>query len=220
MHRVFESCSSRCSRTRVRSASPSQGWHGRSALPSLAPKALRLQRGAEEVRVYVRLPEDERDAIADIEALIVQAPSGERVPLTHVAALSMGTSPPTIRRKDGQARVVTVTADVDDSVITGGEANAVLEDSILAELTASNPELTYSFGGEQQQQLESLDSLYRGFMLAMLVIFALLAIALASYGRPFNRHGDRAVRIDRRDPWAPGAWRRAERGVPSLASLA
>ena len=147
-------------------------------------EALRLQRGAEEVRVYVRLPEDERDAIADIEALIVQAPSGERVPLTHVAALSMGTSPPTIRRKDGQ-RVVTVTADVDDSVITGGEANAVLEDSILAELTASNPELTYSFGGEQQQQLESLDSLYRGFMLAMLVIFALLAIALASYGRPF-----------------------------------
>ncbi|MYE25314.1 MAG: efflux RND transporter permease subunit [Gammaproteobacteria bacterium] len=147
-------------------------------------EALRLQRGAEEVRVYVRLPEDERDAIADIEALIVQAPSGERVPLTHVAALSMGTSPPTIRRKDGQ-RVVTVTADVDDSVISGGEANAVLEDSILAELTASNPELTYSFGGEQQQQLESIDSLYRGFMLAMLVIFALLAIALASYGRPF-----------------------------------
>ncbi len=147
-------------------------------------EALRLQRGAEEVRVYVRLPEDERDAIADIEALIVQAPSGERVPLTHVAALSMGTSPPTIRRKDGQ-RVVTVTADVDDSVISGGEANAVLEDSILAELTGSNPELTYSFGGEQQQQLESLDSLYRGFMLAMLVIFALLAIALASYGRPF-----------------------------------
>ena len=147
-------------------------------------EALRLQRGPEEVRVYVRLPQDERDAVADIEAIIVQAPSGERVPLTHVAALSMGTSPPTIRRKDGQ-RVVTVTADVDESVITGGEANAVLEDSILAELAASNPELTYSFGGEQQQQLESLDSLYRGFMLAMLVIFALLAIALASYGRPF-----------------------------------
>lgn len=147
-------------------------------------EALRLQRGPEEVPVYVRLPEGERDAIADVEAIIVQAPSGERVPLTHVAALTMGTSPPTIRRKDGQ-RVVTVTADVDESVITGGEANAVLEDSILAELTASNPELTYSFGGEQQQQLEGLNSLYRGFLLAMLVIFALLAIALASYGRPF-----------------------------------
>ena len=147
-------------------------------------EALRLQRGAEEVRVFVRLPEDERDAIADIEAIIVQAPSGVRVPLTHVAELGMGTSPPAIRRKDGQ-RVVTVTADVDDSVITGGEASAVLEDSILAELTASNPELAYSFGGEQQQQIESLDALYRGFILAMLVIFALLAIALASYGRPF-----------------------------------
>ncbi len=147
-------------------------------------QALRIQRGPEEVRVYVRLPEDERDAITDVESYVVRTPVGAEVPLGQVATLSMGTSPPSIRRKDGQ-RVATVTADVNESVISGGEANAVLRDNILAELTTADPELTYSFGGEQQRQIESLDALYRGFLLAMLLIFALLATALSSYGKPF-----------------------------------
>ena len=98
--------------------------------------------------------------------------------------MAMGTSPPAIRREDGQ-RVITVIADVDETAISAGEANAVLQDTVLAELTAANPELTFSFGGEQQQQLQSLDALYRGFALAMLAIFALLAIPLRSYVKPF-----------------------------------
>ena len=147
-------------------------------------QALRIQRGSEEVRVYVRLPAGERDAITDVESYVVRTPAGAEVPLGHVATVHMGTSLPSVRRKDGQ-RVVTVTADVDENQISGAEANATLQESILASLTAAYPELTYSFGGEQQQQIESLDALYRGFLLAMLLIFALLAIALSSYGKPF-----------------------------------
>ena len=147
-------------------------------------EALRVQRGGEEVRVYVRLPADERNAITDIEGYLLRTPNGAEVPLHQVASLSSGTSPPAVRREDGQ-RVVTVTADVDSTVISGGEANGILEDTILAELVGSDPELTYSFGGEQQQQLESVDSLYRGFAIALLLIFALLAIPLRSYTKPF-----------------------------------
>ena len=147
-------------------------------------EALRVQRGGEEVRVYVRLPADERNAITDIESYLLRTPNGAEVPLHQVASLSSGKSPPAIRREDGQ-RVVTVTADVDSTVIGGGEANGILEDVILAELVAADPELTYSFGGEQQQQIESLDSLYRGFAIALLLIFALLAIPLRSYTKPF-----------------------------------
>ena len=147
-------------------------------------EALRVQREREEVRVYVRLPSDERDAITDIEGYLIRTPTGAEVPLKQVASMRMGTSPPAVRRKDGQ-RVVTVTADVHEKVISAGEANEVLEDRILAELSAANPALTFSFGGEQQQQLESLDALYRGFALAMLAIFALLAIPLGSYRKPF-----------------------------------
>ena len=70
-------------------------------------------------------------------------------------------------------------------MISGGDANGVLENTILAQLMAADSELTYPIGGEQQQQLESLDALYRGLVLAMLVIFASLAIPLRSYVGPF-----------------------------------
>ena len=147
-------------------------------------EALRVQREREEVRVYVRLPADERDAITDVEGYLIRTDTGAEVPLRQVASMRMGTSPPAVRRKDGQ-RVVTVTADVHEEVISAGEANEILENRILAELSVANPALTISFGGEQQQQLESLDALYRGFALAMLAIFALLAIPLGSYRKPF-----------------------------------
>ena len=144
----------------------------------------RVQRGRDEVRVFVRLPAGERESITDVERYLIHAPGGAEVPMSQIATLTSGISPPAIRRRDGQ-RVVTVIADVDSTVITGAEANSVLLDSILPELTAANPDLTYVFGGEQQQQLDSLDSLYRGFAMAMLMIFALLAIPLRSYSKPF-----------------------------------
>ncbi len=147
-------------------------------------EAVRVQRGREEVRVYVRLPADERNSITDVEGYLLRTPSGAEVPVTSVASLNPGVSPPAVRRRDGQ-RVVTVTADVDPTVISGGEANSILVDSILADLTAVYPDLTYTFGGEQQEQLESLGALYRGFAIALLMIFVLLAIPLRSYTKPF-----------------------------------
>ena len=134
-------------------------------------EALRIQRRGEDVPVYVRLPTDERNAITDVESYFVRTPSGAHVPLRHVAVLAMGNSAPSIQRKDGK-RVVTVTADVDDAVISGAEASAFLSDTVLAELGAVDPQFTYSFGGEQQQQIDSLNALYWGFALAMLFIFA------------------------------------------------
>ena len=157
-------------------------WQTRAAF--FGAEAVRVQRGRDEVRVYVRLPEEQRNAITDVESYRLRTPTGADVPVSSVASLSLGTSPPAIRRQDGQ-RIITVTADVDPSVISAATANDIVENTILAELIDENPELTYTFGGEQQQQLDSLDGLFRGFLIALLMIFALLAIPLRSYTKPF-----------------------------------
>ncbi|MDE2803958.1 MAG: efflux RND transporter permease subunit [Gemmatimonadota bacterium] len=146
-------------------------------------EALRVQRGREDMRVYVRLPEDERNAIADVEGYLVRTPGGGEVPLARVASVRFGRSPTTIRRKDGQ-RVLTVTGDVNINVVTGDEMTNILDRSILPELVSRNPGLTYSFGGEQQEQVESFSALGGGFALALLAIYALLAIPFGSYTKP------------------------------------
>ena len=157
-------------------------WQTRAAF--FGAEAVRVQRGGDEVRVYVRLPEEQRHSITDVEGYWLRTPTGADVPLSQVASLRMSTSPTIIRRQDGQ-RIVTVSADVDPAVVSAATANDILENTILAGLVAENPELTYTFGGEQQQQLDSLGGLYRGFVIALLMIFVLLAIPLRSYTKPF-----------------------------------
>ena len=146
-------------------------------------EAVRVQRGREEVRVYVRLPEEERNTIADVEEYLVRTPTGGEVPLGRVASVRMGSSPTAIRRTDGE-RVITVTADVDREVVTGPEVTDQLAASVLPELAAREPGLSHSFGGEQQEQVDSFGALAGGFALALLAIYALLAIPFGSYTKP------------------------------------
>ena len=146
-------------------------------------EALRVQRGREEMRVYVRLPEDERDAISDIESFLVRTPRGGQVPLGQVASVRFGDSPTTIQRRDGE-RILTVTADVNTAVTAEGEAADLLERTVLPDLADRNPGLAYSFAGAQQEATESLAALVVAFALALLAIYALLAIPQRSYTKP------------------------------------
>ena len=146
-------------------------------------EALRVQRGREEVGVYVRLAAADRNSVSDVERYLARTPAGGTVPVSRVAAVTVHSSPPSISRRDGR-RIVTVSADVDPTVATGNEVNAVLKGTVLPDLASANPGLTYSLGGEQRQQIESLDAVLRGFLLALLLIYALLAVPLRSYTRP------------------------------------
>ena len=146
-------------------------------------EALRVQRGREDVRVYVRLPERERNAIADVGDYMIRTPTGGQVMLGRVAQVSFGSSPTTIRRKEGQ-RILTITGDVDPAIVTGQVASRELEEVIIPPISAGDSRLAVHFGGEQQEQQESFSSIGRGFILALVVIYALLAIPFGSYIQP------------------------------------
>ena len=146
-------------------------------------ESYRLQRGQDEVRVYVRLPADERNAVEDLNDYRIRAPGGAEVPLEEVATVSLGYSPTQINRQDGR-RVVTVTADVDPTVTTGGNATARLERATLPKLKAQLPNLSYQFGGQQREQRKAQGSLQIGFLLALFAIYGLLAIPFRSYVQP------------------------------------
>lgn len=146
-------------------------------------EALRVQRGREEVRVYVKLPENERNAISDLEDYRIRTNEGAFVPLSEVAELSFTNSPSSIKRRNSR-RVVTILAEVDPSVVTGEEVSALLDKRILPALQEDISGLSYEFTG-QGRDLELIKShLLRNFGLAILAIYALLAVAFRSYFQP------------------------------------
>ncbi|MDT8367950.1 MAG: efflux RND transporter permease subunit [Longimicrobiales bacterium] len=146
-------------------------------------EALRVQRGTEDIRVYVRLPEHERDAIADVEEYRIRTPDGGQIPIGQVATLTLGTSPTAIRRRDGR-RVVTVTARVNNAVTSADEVNRALETGVLATLLERDSNLLSQFGGSTQDQTEASGAISMGLVLALVVIYALLAIPFGSYVQP------------------------------------
>ncbi len=146
-------------------------------------EAVRVQRGRQDVRVYVRLPEEERNSIADVEQLRVRVPSGGFTSLASVAEARFTEAPATIRREDGR-RAVTISADVDEAAITSTEATRFIEAEILPPILADYPGLQYKFGGEQEEQQEAFSGLGGAFAIALVVIYALLAIPFRSYTQP------------------------------------
>ncbi|MBN1360572.1 MAG: efflux RND transporter permease subunit [Sedimentisphaerales bacterium] len=145
-------------------------------------EAVRQQRGRNEVRVKVRLPREQRVRQYDLEHLLVRTPRETDVPLRHIAAIDRGRAYTAINRREGR-RTVSVTADVEPMSQTS-QVQATLAAEVLPELAADFPGLSYGWEGRQQDMTESTDSLFRGLLLALFGIYALLAVPFRSYYQP------------------------------------
>ena len=146
-------------------------------------EAQRIQRGRDDIRVMVRYPRDDRRSVGDLENMRIRTPDGAEVPFSQVAVVEPGRGFATIRRVD-RNRAINVTASVDASVTSAGAVIADLESRILPEVLATHPGVFYTFEGMMAEQQESIGGLQQGFVLAMLMIFALLAVPLKSYVQP------------------------------------
>lgn len=143
----------------------------------------RIQRGRDDIRVMVRYPEDERKSLADIENMRIRLTDGTQIPFKEVAEVTLGRGYATINRTD-RRRVVSVTADVDQSVTSGNEVNADLKDKVLPQLLEKYPGLLYDFEGEQRDQRDIVQSLGASSVIALMAIFGLLAVQFRSYMQP------------------------------------
>lgn len=146
-------------------------------------EALRQQDGRNEVKVVVRLPQRERRTVHDVESLLIRTPGGGEIPLSDAASIAPGRAWPVIRRSNGR-RMVEVTADVRPDVANPGTILEAIENGPLAELVKTYPGLGYDFGGSAREQAKAMGSLTTGGQLAIIAVFALLAIPFRSYSQP------------------------------------
>ena len=144
--------------------------------------AKRFLRGPNEVRVRVKLPDRQQDSEYHVEHLMLRTPSDGEVPLSEVANVKTGSTFQTIDRRQGR-RIVTVTSDVEPKSQIS-RMRSQLANQELPQLVSEFPGLTWSFQGRQSQMRESLNALFIGMLLAVLAIYAMLAIPFKSYIQP------------------------------------
>jgi len=144
--------------------------------------AMRQLRGINEVEMRVKLPYREREDIHNLEDFVVRTPDGQEVPLLDVARIEYGEAFTSINRRDGR-RVVTVSMDVEPKSAVS-QVMQSFNGEVLPRLAADYPGTTWTFQGTQADMRESTQVLWSGFAMAMLVIYALLAVAFGNYVQP------------------------------------
>ena len=143
----------------------------------------RYLRNKNEVKVRVRYPEEKRSNPADILNAKVRLDDGTVVPLNVVAQIIPDTQQKQITRIDG-LRALTVSASVNADVITATELVNIMNETLVTQLTLQHSDLAIHFAGEAEQQEETTSSMQTLTIVALLAIYALLAIPLKSYIQP------------------------------------
>lgn len=143
----------------------------------------RMQRDGEEVKVYIRYPEQDRQSVASLETMRIRTADGSEVPIREVANISITRAPAVINRSE-RFRTIHVTADVDQKIIQlpilRQEMNVFIN-----EILKDHPQVSFLEEGEAKETQASFSSLGFGMLLVLFVIYALLAIPFQSYSQPF-----------------------------------
>lgn len=120
---------------------------------------------------------------AGIGSLTIASSTGQIVRLDQVARLERTREIGSIRRRDGQ-RAIGVTAEVDSEVTSALEVTEVAQKWWDERVAPAYPNLELQFGGDAEEINESLEDLKGAFLLAIGLIYIVLALQFKSYLQP------------------------------------
>jgi len=137
---------------------------------------------SDEVEVRVVLPDSERNRLDSLDEFEVLLPRGGTVPFANVVTLQSRRGFDSIRHVEGKL-AVTVTGNVDEAVNNDNRIIASLKQNTMPELEQRHG-VKFSFEGRQADQRETLGDMQRGAILALVLIYLVLAWVFGSYGWP------------------------------------
>ena len=145
----------------------------------------RLQREIDEVKVMLKYPLAERETLATLENMRIRLKDGTAIPIKSVANITMGKASDVITRID-KKRASTVTGDADLKV---SNPNAIMAEikqdgGFLEKLKQKYPSIKSSPDGVAKEMAELGVGLAKGFLIALLFIYMLMAVPLKSYTQP------------------------------------
>ncbi len=138
--------------------------------------------GDEEVEVRVMLPDHERHRLSSLEELHITLPGGDSTPLSSVVELRENRGFETLRHADGLL-AIKVFGDVDRSRNNANKIRQQLSTTVLPEL-AQRHGVHWSYVGRAENQKETVADMKSGGIIALAMIYIVLAWVFSSYGWP------------------------------------
>jgi len=137
----------------------------------------------ETYNVMAQLPRAERSRPADLYGLYVRGRGEQLVSLRSVVRTEEAVAPRSLNHFD-RRRSATINADVDDG-LSQGEALAQTA-AVAREVLADQPGTRFDFSGEAEKFYESGNALVSAYLLAVLVVYLVLAGQFESFVHPLT----------------------------------
>lgn len=139
------------------------------------------RQGGQEYPIIVRLREDERQDVTDVNDVLISTPRGQVLPAKNLMRVEDAIGPSQIQRKN-QQRIAYVSAEPETTL---SEALEAIQDR-LPQLHAMMPkDFNVGFGAEVEQQVKAFAQLKMVLILALILVYAVMASQYESLRDPF-----------------------------------
>jgi len=155
----------------------------RNAVDGGVATTIKPTKAEEEIEVLVRYPRQNRDTMQIFNTLLVPNKFGDLVPLNKVVRVETFQGLRSRAHLDGK-RYISISSEVDGKNMTSVKANNLIAGK-FKDVTDKHPGYSLRFGGEQEETVESMRSLFAAFWIAFLLIFLILATQFNSLVQPF-----------------------------------
>jgi multidrug efflux pump subunit AcrB len=147
-------------------------------------QAQRIQRGRDDVRVWVRYDRENRSSIKQLDDMWLKSPTNERVPFSEIATYTIERGEVSINHLDGK-RVITVSADLSADYYTATEVLGDLQDNVIPAVQASYPSIGVSYEGQSRLADKTMKTLRPAAIKSLLIILFIIAFTFRTYGKQF-----------------------------------
>lgn len=153
----------------------------RALFEGVIPTTMRGEDEEIDVRVTLRKDQQSADLLENTKIL---NPRGVLIPLKEVVKMEQTVGIEAIFHESAE-RQFSVMGDVDTNLTSALQVSTRAEKWISENLQKKYPQLQFVFGGENEDTDESLGSLKRTFLLALLLIFFILVLTFENFYQPF-----------------------------------
>lgn len=145
----------------------------------------RLQRGIDEVKVWVRYAEDYRDNVQSLEDMRIRTADGKQYPLSELVTFTTQRGVIGINHLDGK-RSIKVEGDVSNPKVSVVDVMDEIRTAIVPEILKKYPDVTARYEGQSEQSAKTTSS-------AKVVLWGVFAVMLAIIALTFRSAGQAIV---------------------------
>ncbi|MCK5847070.1 MAG: efflux RND transporter permease subunit [Bacteroidales bacterium] len=140
----------------------------------------RLQRGLDEVKVWVRYDKEGRSTISGLKNMYIRTNTGTQFLLKDLVSFEIKKGIVSINHTDNK-REIKVEADIASADVSVSDMISSIEENIMPELLARFPEVNYSFEGQNREQQKSMGSMKIVMPVVILLMLSIIVLTFRSF---------------------------------------